>query len=552
TGPMPSITITAQIEAQLDRRLFGGFLERPTFSSEHGPEAVCDDAGRLPPAVIAKLAELGTQLVRFPGGTGVDYDDWTDLIDKAPGRADPARPLTKGFRGGEYSNRFGLDEFFDLRDELGFAPLLVTNLGDALDGRRSIADAAQHAAGMLAYCVAEPGAVQADAIDWGAIRAANGRPEPVSVGLVAVGNEIWFKWPPKPEERKRLGLADDAAVIQRHVDCLVAYADALHAVSPQVELIVDGLHDPWNPDNRSANILRRQVLLHPDVRSRYRHVTIHQYAPMGVYASRRHGETVPGTELSDDEAWYGLLAAPGIFDDAGRNTAFGGWLDDLVAADYRIAATEWNWNAWRVKKRIGKRPYSDALPMGLGAAGYLNGLIRQARYTDLGCQSMMLGTTWGITAVRATEGKDPYFLPQGQVLAAYNATPGNRVLALKERHLPGVPQAVQFTPWYPVATRMALIDAVAIAEDTGVTLCLVHRARTDSNALRVILDATLPTAASATVRTITGPADADFKAGPSLHSSEDTIELSADQRSIDLILPPAAVVFLRLDYTPSP
>jgi len=37
--------------------------------------------------------------VRFPGSTGIDFDDWTDLISAAPGRSDPQRPLTKGHQG---------------------------------------------------------------------------------------------------------------------------------------------------------------------------------------------------------------------------------------------------------------------------------------------------------------------------------------------------------------------------------------------------------------------------------------------------------------------
>jgi len=49
--PIPTITITAKVEASLDRRLFGGFLERPTFSDETGPEGGSDVQGNLPPTV---------------------------------------------------------------------------------------------------------------------------------------------------------------------------------------------------------------------------------------------------------------------------------------------------------------------------------------------------------------------------------------------------------------------------------------------------------------------------------------------------------------------
>lgn len=539
----PTITVTSTVEAGLDRRLFGGFLERPTFSDERGPEAICDDQGRLPAAVVERLRGLGTRVVRFPGGTGIEYDDWTDLIDRAPGRADSARPVTKGHKGGTYTNRFGLDAFLALRDELGFEALLVGNLRDALYGVKSIEAAAKHAAGMLAYCVAKPGEAAPGQADWGAIRAANGRREPVAVRLFAVGNEAQFYWPPKPADRERLGLADDAAVVARHVACLIAYADALHAVSPEVQLIVDGLHDPWNPANREANRLRRQVLFHPEVRRRYRYTTIHQYAPMSMSDQAcRAGNRVPVAELSDDEVWYGLLGAPGLIDEHGVNTAFGLACDDLVAAGYRLAATEWNWNAWNTSAVFAGRPFSQAAPMALGAAGYLHGLIRQAAYTDLACQSMMLGDQWGITAVRATKGQEPYYLPQGQVLAFINALPGDRVLRLKTKDIPGVPQPIQFASWYPGSLRLALVDAVSLADESGVAVSVIHRGRNAALRVRVQLDAALPAVSSVTLRQLHGDSTADPFAGEVLRVDQRPLELATDGRSCLVDLPPASVV----------
>lgn len=545
---VPTITVTGQIQAQLDRRLFGGFLERPTFSDERGPEAVCDEAGRLPPAVVERLRGLGARVVRFPGGTGIDYDDWTDLIDRAPGRANPSRPITAGYQGGEYTNRFGMDAFLALRDELDFEPLLVVNLRDALYGVKSIDAAAQHAAGMLAYCMAEPGAAAAGLPDWGAIRVANGRGAPTPVRLVAVGNEAQFFWPPKPEDRVKLGLVDDAAVVARHVACLVAYADALHAVSPDVQLIVDGLHDPWNAGNRAANILRRQVLFHPDVRRRYVYATVHQYAPMGLGRARRAHEGIDPIHLSDDEVWYGLLGAPGLIDGSGVNTAFGGWCDDLIAVGYRMAATEWNWNAWNVQPATGPRPFSDALPMALGAAGYLHGLVRQAAHTDLACQSMMLGDRWGITAVRAPQGQEPFYLPQGQVLSFFNALPGDHVLAVKSRGLPGVPQPIQFAAWYPPAVRLALVDAVALADAAGITVSMVHRDRTASRTIRIELDPAVAPATTATLRLLHGDMAGDPFAGEVLQVTEQAVPMLNGGRAVEITLPPAALAAVILTY----
>ncbi len=547
---IPTITLTARVEATLDRRLFGGFLERPSFSAERGPEAACDAAGGLPPAVVDRLRELGPQVVRFPGGTGVDYDDWTDLIDRAPGRADPARPLTQGHQGGTYTNRFGMDAFLALRDQLGFAPLLVVNLREALYRTRPLDEAAAHAAGLLAYCVRAAGNALPGQPDWGAVRAANGRQQPTPVTLVAVGNEAWFFWPPTPEDRVRLGLADDAAVVAWQVRCLVAYADALHAVAPNVQLIVDGLHDPWNPANRSANLLRRQVLQHTEVRKRYAYLTIHQYFPMGMWNRSLHGEPVAIEALDDTAVWYGLQGGPGLFDDHGRNTAFGDWYDDFIAAGWRVAATEWNWNGWDVEKQVGPRPFGQAQPMALGAASYLNGLIRQAAHTDIACQSMLLGESWDITAIRVRAGSAPWLFPQGHVLALYQATPGDRVLALEVAAIPGVAQPLQFASWYPAANRLAVVDAVALADEHSASFCLVHRQRTAPLRLRLrIAPGAALASGQARVRILSVAPNGKPADGPVTTLAEH--RQAYQDGIIDLELPPATVVIVTCARLPT-
>ncbi|MCH8525548.1 MAG: hypothetical protein LAT79_00115 [Kiritimatiellae bacterium] len=50
-------------------------------------------------------------MVRFPGGTDVDKMNWTDMIDNAPDRESPERPVSIGGHGDVVTNRFGFDEF---------------------------------------------------------------------------------------------------------------------------------------------------------------------------------------------------------------------------------------------------------------------------------------------------------------------------------------------------------------------------------------------------------------------------------------------------------
>ena len=49
-------------------------------------------------------------MIRFPGGTDVDFMDWCDMIDNVPGQP-PERPVSTGHRGHEVTNYFGYDEF---------------------------------------------------------------------------------------------------------------------------------------------------------------------------------------------------------------------------------------------------------------------------------------------------------------------------------------------------------------------------------------------------------------------------------------------------------
>ncbi len=178
---------------RIDPRLFGQFLERASFG-DHGPEAFVNaKTGRLPPQILEKIATMEIPLVRFPGGTDVDYIDWRDMIDHVPGRDGP-RPVTTGFGGKTITNRFGYDEYFALRDQMGWETIIVVNLLDGLAKKRPLREAAQLAAGLVAYCHAPLGARLPEGMpDWPAARARNGHPEPFGIQYVQIGNEMWLK-----------------------------------------------------------------------------------------------------------------------------------------------------------------------------------------------------------------------------------------------------------------------------------------------------------------------------------------------------------------------
>jgi alpha-N-arabinofuranosidase len=114
TSNVLAITIRNQILHKLDPRLFGQFMERPAFSGEIGPEAaVVPGTHQLQPQAEKLIRAMQIPVLRFPGGTDVDFLDWTDMVDDVPGRAKADRPISSP-RGNKVSNAFGYDEFLRL------------------------------------------------------------------------------------------------------------------------------------------------------------------------------------------------------------------------------------------------------------------------------------------------------------------------------------------------------------------------------------------------------------------------------------------------------
>ncbi len=71
----PLFVVHGQVLHQLDRRLFGHFLERASFG-EWGPEsALVPGTRKLQPSVLQRMKEMRIPIIRFPGGTDVDYMD---------------------------------------------------------------------------------------------------------------------------------------------------------------------------------------------------------------------------------------------------------------------------------------------------------------------------------------------------------------------------------------------------------------------------------------------------------------------------------------------
>lgn len=485
----------------IDPRLFGQFLERASFG-EAGPETLADPAtGRLPDAVVEKLRALRIPVIRFPGGGDVDRIDWTDMIDRVPDR-EGGRPTT---RVGDHAitNRFGYDEYFALREDLGCQTVLVLNLLDGLSKRRPLPQAALHAVGLVAYCAAPVGAaLPAGMPDWPAVRAANGHPAPYPVEFVQLGNE-WRHF--HKEVAAATGLGEPLALARWYLEVLHAYIATIRAVAPAAALIVDG---------RVGDGIEQMILEDPRIRAEVRLVAFHSYAPGKVGPVRKDGHEASSAAMTPQDWWYASVMLPGAYTADGQAAALGGSIDPARGLGYGIACTEWNWNGWGYAE-AGPVFTADFLPMAkaLGAVGFLHGLMRQSDVVALATQSNLLGRRWHINTVRVDEQGDqsPYYLPQGMAAMLYARHHGDRLLAVSGPPPPTCAQPWTVGKWtsWNLPCRLALMELLASADDRTVFIHALNRDFQEAQDLTVDLSALGIGAASATQHRLTGLASAE-------------------------------------------
>jgi alpha-N-arabinofuranosidase len=453
--------------AQVNKRLFGHFLERASWG-EPGPENSLQPGTRqIQPEAMALMRQMNIPIIRFPAGTDVDFIDWRDLISNVPGRA-PERPVTVGHSGHEITNQFGLDEYFQLRDDLGVETILVTNFLDAVSAKVPLREAALKAAGLVAYANAPLGAVLPDAMpDWPAVRAKNGHPEPYHVEYLQIGNEV-FGRKFRRRVREGTGLTEPAELSQWYLQCLQAYIDAIDAVDPTIDLIIDGV---------MGDDIERTILADARIRDRVKYTAFHAYAPGGVSEVTQASNTVPVSTLSASDWWQALVAMPGAIGEDGMILAFRDRIKFARSLGYKVAVTEWNWNGWGFEDLDLPSEVNWRLASGIGTAGFLHGLMRQGNEIEMACQSMLVGTSWDITSIRvdATGRRLPYFLPQGQMTLFYNNHHGSTVLAVEPQNILSYRQPFEIGWASSPRHNVAYVDLVATADEQMIYVHALNR-----------------------------------------------------------------------------
>ena len=211
TDAAARLDLRAEI-ADIDRRLFGGFVEhlgRHIYDGIHEPGHPTADADGFRTDVIELVKQLGVSTIRYPGGnfvSGYRWEDGMGPVQTRPRRLDLAWHSTE-------INQVGLHEFTTWLDKVGSDLMLAVNLGT-----RGTAEALD----LLEYANAD-----ADT-DWTRQRAANGRAEPFGVKMWCLGNEMDGPW-----QVGHRGADDYGKLASRT-------AKAMRMLDPGLELVVCG------------------------------------------------------------------------------------------------------------------------------------------------------------------------------------------------------------------------------------------------------------------------------------------------------------------------
>jgi len=141
----------------------------------------------LRPDLAQMLADLKPAFLRFPGGCFIEGDylanrfQWKNTIGSIENR-----PGHKNLWGYRTSDGMGFHEFLQLAEDIKAAPLYVVNVGLSLNDSQpytALEDYIQDALDAIEYANGDV------MTTYGAMRAANGHPDPFNIKYIEIGNE---------------------------------------------------------------------------------------------------------------------------------------------------------------------------------------------------------------------------------------------------------------------------------------------------------------------------------------------------------------------------
>jgi len=392
--------------------------------------------------VLELVKEMKPPIIRYPGGNFVSGYHWMDGIgdrDRRPVRYDYAWNVWE-------PNDVGIDEFIQLCREVGAEPYISVNAGNGT---------AEEAAAWVEYC---NGSVDTK---YGAMRAANGHPEPYGVVYWGIGNEMYGNW--------QIGHVDPETFGRRHVE----FAKAMRAVDPNIKLLAVG--DMPNQPGDWTRIVT-------EVAGEYiGYMTVHHYATSSKCWPRPDCDCWT-PEIEVDENVYAMtVAAPQRVSELLTETRR--VLDEASPDGRFIAISLDEWNVIHPYAPERKTRQNYALRDGLYAAGMLNMLRRQCRSVTMANLSMMVNS---LAAIETSQ-TGVYGSPTFHVFKLYVHHSGPIALATEVQcDTFDVPPVGNM----PAMNDVSYLDCSATRSEDGKTLYLavVNRHRTDDIEAEVVIN----------------------------------------------------------------
>ncbi|TCD60771.1 hypothetical protein EIP91_009540 [Steccherinum ochraceum] len=362
-GGVPSIDIfpTAHI-SPVSNFLFSGFLEHlgqciyggilpstpttfpyaprnpcPQDQFTPTPEHLLTPEGFRKDVLEVLRDELGTPMVRWPGGNYVSSYHWEDGV----GPQEERRRRPELAWGGEESNVFGTDEFIAWCRVAKIEPYIILNMGTGT---------LREALNWIEYCNGTGDTHYANLR-----RKHTGRDAPHNVRYWGLGNEVWGDW--------QVGQQTASAYATKARQ----WAHAIKLIDPTVVLIGCGETGLTEWDSVVLDELVDKVEMH----------SIHTYTGFGdrdrTQVEKEYGRSVYGP----DAAEYAIEISRGLINKAR--------VAKKVQKPIKLAFDEYGvWDETVGTPENGLRQiynFTDALAM----AGWLNVFIRQADIVDIAC-----------------------------------------------------------------------------------------------------------------------------------------------------------------------
>ncbi|MCL2742145.1 MAG: hypothetical protein FWE70_08625 [Oscillospiraceae bacterium] len=419
--------------------IYGQFLEHakdfiyPSLWDDASPHS--DEVG-LRRDVTEAVRELGTTVIRWPGGSYADYYRWEDGVGPRE-----RRPLTRNWNsGGLERNAFGTDEFLRFCELTNAAPYINANLGTG-----TMMDALR----WLDYCNGGQGTPEV------LLRREGGHRDPYAVTYWGIGNETWAGW-----EAGQMDAAHYARTLRGWAQAMRRHSPYIKVLGVGSNVFVDG---SWDDEvlGSAADMID--------------YLTIHQYG----YSVDRKG----GGEF--DSVAY----APAVFAQNFRKMLDRVQPHNTRTHCIRLALDEWNTRHFNrmpdgtlVLDHHSPRCLQDAV----FAAGVLNVMVRLSPHVGMANYVLLLNGNGTLHVHREGVVKTPlyhvfrHFAERMRGWAVATAVEGDgRKVPEPQMMWPGTKPAYD-------AEYVTVLDAAAALDDGSLTLSLINRSLTEG--IRVMLE----------------------------------------------------------------